>query len=323
VCVRPAIDVHGATLIDQCVVERVEANANEARYLVCRREGKELLLKARVIVLAAGALMSPIILLRSRNDHWPAGLGNSADLVGRNLMFHASDFHLVWPRGRLDASGPRKTLAFRDFYAYGEHKLGMVQSSGIAPDVGSIIGYLKNALDHSRVKWPSLLQRLLRIPAYAALAVLGEPTTFATILEDLPYRDNRVVIDAADPNGMHIEYTIHQELRDRLDVFRDLCARVFVGHRHFIVKGDASLNYSHACGTCRFGTSAASSVLDVNNKVHGLSNLYVVDASFFPTSGGANPSLTIAANALRVAEHINEILREDGLIEEDLGAQRF
>lgn len=61
---------------------------------------------------------------------------------------------------------------------------------------------------------------------------------------------------------------------------------------------------AHVCGTCRFGDDPASSVLDRNNRAHGVANLYVVDASFFPSSGGTNPALTIAANALRVAEHM-------------------
>ena len=58
----------------------------------------------------------------------------------------------------------------------------------------------------------------------------------------------------------------------------------------------------HVCGTCRFGDDPATSVLDRNNRTHEVANLYVVDGSFLPTSGGTNPSLTIAANALRVAD---------------------
>ena len=58
---------------------------------------------------------------------------------------------------------------------------------------------------------------------------------------------------------------------------------------------------AHVCGTCRFGDDPQTSVLDRNNRAHGIDNLYVVDASFFPSSGGTNPALTIAANALRVA----------------------
>ena len=60
----------------------------------------------------------------------------------------------------------------------------------------------------------------------------------------------------------------------------------------------------HACGTCRFGDDPESSVLDMNNRAHGVENLYVVDNSFLPTSSGTNPSLTVAANALRVGEYI-------------------
>jgi choline dehydrogenase-like flavoprotein len=64
------------------------------------------------------------------------------------------------------------------------------------------------------------------------------------------------------------------------------------------------LNFGHPCGTLRFGTDPGSSVLDPECRAHGLDNLYVVDASFMPSSMGVNPSLTIAANALRVAEVI-------------------
>jgi choline dehydrogenase-like flavoprotein len=59
---------------------------------------------------------------------------------------------------------------------------------------------------------------------------------------------------------------------------------------------------AHVCGTCRMGDDPLQSVVDPNNRVHGIENLYVVDGSFFPTSGGTNPALTIAANSLRVAD---------------------
>jgi choline dehydrogenase-like flavoprotein len=65
---------------------------------------------------------------------------------------------------------------------------------------------------------------------------------------------------------------------------------------------------AHQSGTCRFGTDPASSVLDTNCKTHELDNLYIVDASFFPSIGAVNPTLTIIANALRVADEIKERL---------------
>jgi choline dehydrogenase-like flavoprotein len=64
------------------------------------------------------------------------------------------------------------------------------------------------------------------------------------------------------------------------------------------------MNYGHPCGTCRFGDDSSISVLDRDCRAHDLENLYVVDASFMPRSGAVNPSLTIAANALRVAPRI-------------------
>jgi choline dehydrogenase-like flavoprotein len=65
---------------------------------------------------------------------------------------------------------------------------------------------------------------------------------------------------------------------------------------------------AHQCGTARFGTDPADSVLDVNCRAHELDNLYVVDTSFFPSSSAVNPALTAMANALRVGDHLLERL---------------
>jgi choline dehydrogenase-like flavoprotein len=67
------------------------------------------------------------------------------------------------------------------------------------------------------------------------------------------------------------------------------------------ISPELTMNYGHPCGTCRFGDDPAASVLDRHCKAHDLENLYVLDASFMPRSGAVNPSLTIAANSLRVA----------------------
>jgi len=68
-----------------------------------------------------------------------------------------------------------------------------------------------------------------------------------------------------------------------------------------ILQPSENLNITHACGTCRFGNNPRTSVLDRNNRIHDLDNAYVLDGSFFPSSGGIHPSLTIAANSLRVS----------------------
>jgi choline dehydrogenase-like flavoprotein len=75
-----------------------------------------------------------------------------------------------------------------------------------------------------------------------------------------------------------------------------------------VLSGENNLNFGHTCGTCRFGEDPTTSVLNRDNRAHDVENLYVVDASFFPSSGGTNPSLTIAANALRAAEAMHRQL---------------
>jgi choline dehydrogenase-like flavoprotein len=131
---------------------------------------------------------------------------------------------------------------------------------------------------------------------------------FASIVEDLPYAHNRVLPDRNARNGMRFEYSYPQELRERNELLRRSLAQTLGRRRAFCLTAENNINFGHPCGTCRFGDDPAESVLDRDNRAHGLDNLYVVDASFFPSSGGVNPSLTIAANALRVAEVIDRRL---------------
>jgi len=298
-----------ALILDRCEVERLEADASEVREIIGRRDGEKITIRARIVVLAAGAYFSPVLLLKSGNEFWPNGLANTSDMVGRNLMFHVSDFIAIWPRGKFSKQEPLKTLAFRDFYTHRGMKLGSVQSTGLSAGYGNIVYFLKTAFDRSRWSWLKPVRPLLRIPAYIGSVIFGRATIFATILEDKAYCNNRIVLDPKEPSGMRFDYEVHVELRERISELRNLIKKALTRHRLLVISPEISLNYGHPSGTCRFGTDPASSVLDVNNKAHDLNNLYVVDASFMPTSGGANPSLTIAANAIRVAEHINDTLR--------------
>lgn len=303
-CLDPALRTGNARIIERCEVERLDADAARVREVVCLRDGQRFSIRARIVVLAAGALFTPVLLLKSANAFWPGGLANGSDMVGRNLMFHISEFVAVWPRGRHDLQGPRKTLAFRDFYSHRGTRLGSMQSTGFTAGYGNIVHFLKSEFDRSRWRWLKPLRPFLRVPAMLAALLFGRATLFTTIMEDRPYPGNRVLLAPQEPSGMRFEYEVHPELRTRIALFRRLYRKALARHRLLVLSPSVSLNYGHPCGTCRFGSDASSSVLDANNKVHELDNLYVVDASFMPTSGGANPSLTIAANALRVAAHI-------------------
>ncbi|ETB30957.1 hypothetical protein N602_31760 [Mycobacterium avium subsp. hominissuis 10-5606] len=133
----------------------------------------------------------------------------------------------------------------------------------------------------------------------------------ATIMEDLPYLDNRVLpSDKPSTDGrqrLRLQYRLHANEIERRAVFLHQLKEVLDPFRKITLRGaEDNKAVAHVCGTCRFGTDPTTSVLNPQNRAHEVDNLYVVDSSFFPSSAGLNPSLTIAANALRVATHVNQ-----------------
>src|SRR5690606_24109385 len=260
---------------------------------------------ARAYVLSAGGLGSPSLLLRSRNESWPDGLGNRHDLVGRNLMFHLSEILAVWPDGDVSRTEPPpRSLCFRDLYYRDGTRMGLVQSMGLKAGYGEILYAAQLRLATSLFRNVPLLKQGLRVPAYLAASLLGPAHLFVGILEDLPVPDNRLLVDRSDPDRLEFQYSISDELNARRQLFRRQMAEAFGGLRRMFMSQAPQINFAHPCGTVRFGTDPRISVLDRDCKVHGVANLFVVDSSFMPTSNGVNPSLTIGANALRVAERI-------------------
>lgn len=320
-CLVPALSRYGARLLPECEVLRLEASKSSVKELVCQHAGAELRLRARAVVLAAGAFATPALLLRSASSDWPAGLANGSDLVGRNLMFHGGDLVAVSPGATLENGGVQKTLALNDFYIYDGVKLGTFQSMGTKLDIGQVMKYLRDTAEYTTAWWRWLLRSrpawwrkvtspFIRLGAmvYFHAFKFSRAAVWVSIIEDLPYRNNRVYPDPDNSQDIIVEYQYSEELKKRVMKFRSLLRKA-LGKRSFLILSDANkIDYPHVCGTCRFGDDPETSVLNRNNRAHGISNLYVVDASFFPSSAGTNPSLTIAANALRVATLLNEEL---------------
>lgn len=310
ICLAPSLRDHGATLLDHCEVLRIDADRTRATGVACRWRGAEITLRGKRIVLAAGALQSPNLLLRSRSAHWPNGLANRSGWVGRNLMRHCIDLYLVAPpRGA--GTGPPdnrpKEFAFNDFYRSDDMKLGSVQSFGRLPPGAMLFGSLVQDVRDGALPWaagPLALARPLLQPVLQRL--VDRSLTLATTMEDLPYADNRVLpADAGPPGDIRISYRLRGHDRARIERFRSLMRDTLKTRRwRLIEQAENNQRLAHVCGTCRFGTDPQTSVLDPYNRCHELDNLYVVDSSFFPSSGGTNPSLTIAANALRVAGYL-------------------
>lgn len=282
-CVFPALARHGAHILLNCLVVKLESRNRMVERALCLWNERHIEIRARVFVLALNALLTPALLLRSANDTFPEGLGNSSGLVGRNLMLHVSDFLYVRfneLRGRGPLNGQlRHGLSVNDFYVMEGLKFGNIHA---------------HAMHHADP-----------IPSDQKRDRTDGIAVFATIVEDFPYPCNRVLPKPGTVAEVHWEYTYPGELCHR--------SEQLVRSFHDVLTPDCSLtvrqprgllNTTHMCGTCRFGNDPSTSVLNRENRLHDLDNSYVVDGSFFPSSGGINPSLTIVANSLRVAASI-------------------
>lgn len=304
ICLEPAVAEHGARLLEECQVLRLEADASRVTGLVCQYRGQPLRLRGARVILAAGALYTPALLLASKSEHWPAGLANRSGLVGRNLMRHFVDLYVLRAGLKTGAASGAKELAFNDYYL-GETKLGSVQSFGALPPAPQLVTALEQELRDGPLPAAATLLRWARPLVQAQLArTLASGPILASILEDLPYPDNRVEVDPAS-GSLRLHYQLHEHERGRIARMRRRLGHLLKPFRPLLLRqAENNERLAHVCGTCRFGDDPETSVLDADNRAHGLANLYVVDASFFPTSGGINPGLTIAANALRVADRI-------------------
>ena len=299
--VLPAVTEHGAHLLTECRVVRLEADRTHVRQVICAHRSGLLALKAKVVVLAAGALATPVLLLNSRSGDWPRGLANGSDWVGRNFMRHLVDLIELWPERGCKITDQNKEIGLNDFYFWEGEKYGNLQSLSSVPPME----YFTNH--------PGWQHKLLRLMSPALRPIyerfLSGGLVLAAMLEDLPYLDNRVLPSVRPTmdgrQRLRIQYRLHASEIERRAAFLRQLKEVLKPFRTITLgaaKGNDNLG--HVCGTCRFGTDPKTSVLDPQNRAHEVDNLYVVDASFFPSSAALSPSLTIAANALRVAAHL-------------------
>lgn len=316
-CLIPALRNHDAFLLANCSVKHIDASREAVRSIVCSVGDSSFKLTAQRFFLACGAFVTPALLQRSRSTDWPLGIGNDHDLVGRYLMFHGGHFLLIGGRQLAPSKLAQKTLALNDYYVHDGQKLGTLQTLGIRLSTGQIMSYIRHYAD-SRHHWylvalrskPAWLRKVFS-PAVRVLATvaimalrLDRATIWATIVEDFPNANNRVYFSPEKPDDVILEYEYSADLRGRTKKLVELIEQALSPIRVRKLSSEDKIDFPHVCGTCRFGKDPRDSVLDSNNRIHGMSNLYVVDASFFPSSGGTNPSLTIAANALRVADSI-------------------
>lgn len=312
ICISQALAEFGAELWTECEVLSIEAGQDRVERIQCLHEGKLVNVEANVFVLGAGALATPALLLKSRSQRWPDGVANGSGLVGRMLMRHYVDLYAVFTHSAREGTGA-KQLAFNDLYYSREGKFGTVQSFGLLPPSSVLVDTIHDDMDHGLFHGAGWGVEALRPLLEGGLGtVFGRATILASIMEDLPYSENRVFL--GKDGELCIDYQIRDYERARIAGFRKLIKDALSPYRFLLIRqAESNQRIAHVCGTCRAGDDPQISVVDRYNRSHELGNLYIVDASFFPSSGGTNPALTIAANALRVAEAISQAKMKDCL----------
>jgi choline dehydrogenase-like flavoprotein len=124
------------------------------------------------------------------------------------------------------------------------------------------------------------------------------------------------MLDEHEDDGLRIQYTIRAELRERTAHLRTLLSETLKDRHMTFLSHDIELNYGHPCGTCVMNDNPSAGVVDRDCRAHGIDNLFIVDASFMPSSAACNPSLTVAANALRVSTVIHRGIVASGNVAE-------
>jgi len=304
-CVVPALRHDNVTLLTDTKVTRLETDGSgrEVTAVHVERNGTKESYSAKFVIVSGGAINSATLLLRSANDNHPNGLANGSDVVGRHYMGHVNSVLMALSK----CPNPtvfQKTLSVNDFYFSSpewEFPMGHISF------VGKLDGdTLKAGAPKVAPKW--------------TLDLMGKHSLdFWLTSEDLPDPNNRVTINRA--GELVLQYKPnneegHKRLIKKLESLMQQQTKCSV-HGHECHEGLFARNLylgqriplagvAHQNGTIRFGNDPKTSALDRNCKAHELDNLYVVDASFFPSSGAVNPGLTIIANALRVGDHLLE-----------------
>lgn len=298
-CIDPTLKLHpNFTLLTGAYVSRLETDpsGNSVRTVHVRRNERDETYSADIVVVACGALSSALLLLRSASDKHPTGLANGSDQVGRNYMRHNMSVLMALLK-EPNHTVFQKTLAVSDYY-FGspdhDYPLGLIQMC---------------ATSHGeQIRGEALPAWLNFLPDMPFDKMAEHSMDFWLQTEDIPLPENRIYykggqvhLDLKNTNDRPAKDLKHQLEK----LMRGMGAHPLLMERSLYLGKNIPINgTAHQSGTCRFGEDSTTSVLDLNCKAHQLDNLYVTDASFFPSIGAVNPTLTIIANALRVADHI-------------------
>ena len=299
ICADTALAHANVTLLTDAYASRLETGASgrEVTKVHVERNGARETYSGAVVVVSCGAVNSAALLLRSASDRHPSGLANGSDVVGRHYMCHLNSMLLAVSR-EPNPTRFQKTWGLNDFYFPSkewDYPMGHI----------SMIG--KTDANTLRAGAPRIA------PGWTLEKMAEHTLSFWHTSEDLPHPDNRVTVDrdgritlSYAPNNEEGHKRLVAKLKSMLKEIR--CHDHLIPLNAYIPARIPLAGVAHQNGTVRFGRDPKTSALDVHCKAHEVDNLYVVDASFFPSSCAVNPALTIMANALRVGGHLRERL---------------
>ena len=298
-------DSNHLTIRDNARVLRLHVNpsGNEVRGVEAEIQGDAWLFSADVVVMAAGAVNTPAILLRSVNARHPRGISNGSDQVGRNLM-NLQLTSILQLAAERNSGRYGRSLGVNDYY-WGDKNvsfpLGHIQAAG---------GVLQDALFAESPPVLSLVTQL--IPDFGLERLASRSVAWWAMTEVAPDPHNKVWLNN---DQIRINYIANnREAHDRL-VYRwidtlkavenDPLTRVVLkAPTH--ARGQAPLSVvGFGCGTCRMGSDPNQSVVDGNGRCHDVHNLYIADTSVFPSCPSIGPGLTVIALALRLADQLS------------------
>ena len=272
-------------------------------------EGREQFQPAHIVIMACNGIGTPRILLNSVSGRFPNGLANSSDQVGRNLMFHPYVSIFGWFDQELDGErGPDNSYWSQEFYetdiARGFLRgftYEFVRGEGTA---ATAIGGIASG----RIPWGEGHH-----DAYRRLHRRG--TGLGAICEDLPEAHNRVTLDLTltDIHGIpapRIAYRLSENSRRMIDFSVQRGTELLRAAGAYDVEVEAPIAHGgwHLMGTARMGDNPETAVVNGWGRSHDVKNLFIVDGSLFVTSAGVNPTPTIQALALYVADQMKQRL---------------
>jgi choline dehydrogenase-like flavoprotein len=248
--------------------------------------GRHDVLTAPIVVLCAGAVQTAALLLASADVARPTGLANASDQVGRNFMNHNLSAVLAIHPLRRNPSVYQKTIQINDFYLTG------------GPD-GEPLGNIQLL---GKISGP-ILASDTPIPLPVARWIADRSVDLLAMSEDLPNPNSRVTLQDGQ---IRLDWK-RSNWQAHLALVAKLKAKLrHAGYPIVLSRAFDRRTPSHQCGTARMGADPAASVVNAYCRSHDHANLFIVDASVLPTSAAVNPALTIAALALRTAQHITE-----------------